>query len=713
MRRAPFVSVGTKLMGAMLFVVTVVTALAYAHVSRSEREQLLAAKEEAATMAMQLFVAGVAPSVALADDNGVRERISLLLTDPNVRYGSVWRVDAGGHRVEQLAEQGDPKGLPPITDSLPGVVVVRQADVVIVDEAIITSSGERLGIVRVVFSLERENAAIASATLRMLLTSFALALLLGVVVILLTRSLIVRPLARLRDAVKRFEAGESVVIRLESNDEVAGLSRAFASMTDAIVTREARISAGNRDMRRVLDNVAEGLMTVNRDGRISSEHSRILEDWFGPPPASRSIFDYFVQFAPTTARMLRLGFVALDDDVMPVEVILEQMPRRFEHSGSSFEIDTLPIWAGSFQTPVVEQLLVVVRDVTAKVARERAERGHREAMNVFRRFLDDRAGFREFVAGAARIVGRLDAEATDAVALLRDVHTLKGNTALYGIDTVAEVCHLVESRAADAGSAPTKHDLDAIREAWARTQAVASEIDRGGDDLVELRPEELDAHVAALEARSVDPRLVDQVRSWNNELASKRLGNVAEQARSIARRLGKTDARVDAEVLPASLRLRAALWAPFWQIFAHVLRNTFDHGIEGPAERRALGKKVGGSVRIVLDATGAGVELRVTDDGRGIDWAKVRRRATSLGLPDATQADLEEAIYAHDVTTRDEVSEFSGRGIGMGAVREAVRACNGTIAIESRASAGTTIRFRFPSEMLTTQRTGSLTPRAA
>ena len=115
---------------------------------------------------------------------------------------------------------------------------------------------------------------------------------------------------------------------------------------------------------------------------------------------------------------------------------------------------------------------------------------------------------------------------------------------------------------------------------------------------------------------------------------------------------------------------------------------------------QASNKPPRANVEISLTATTDGVELRVTDDGRGIDWQAIRERASKLGLPHASQADLEEALVGDGVTTREQATETSGRGLGMGAFREVVQSCGGTVTIDSRLGMGTNITCRFPATML-------------
>ena len=88
--------------------------------------------------------------------------------------------------------------------------------------------------------------------------------------------------------------------------------------------------------------------------------------------------------------------------------------------------------------------------------------------------------------------------------------------------------------------------------------------------------------------------------------------------------------------------------------------------------------------------------LTISDNGRGIAWEKVVRKAALAGLLSSTRADLEEALYSPSISTRDEVSETSGRGIGLGAVRSVVTRLGGLIEIESTFGQGTTFRLVLP-----------------
>ncbi len=132
----------------------------------------------------------------------------------------------------------------------------------------------------------------------------------------------------------------------------------------------------------------------------------------------------------------------------------------------------------------------------------------------------------------------------------------------------------------------------------------------------------------------------------------------------------------------------------------HLIRNSMDHGIETPEARRAAGKSA--TARLLLSAqhSGADVLIRVSDDGRGVDVAAVRARAIERGLITAdaelSEPDTLSLILAPGFSTAKEVTDLSGRGVGMDIVRRSVEAMRGTIEIHNQPGAGLTVTLRLP-----------------
>ena len=205
---------------------------------------------------------------------------------------------------------------------------------------------------------------------------------------------------------------------------------------------------------------------------------------------------------------------------------------------------------------------------------------------------------------------------------------------------------------------------------------------------------------------SARARLLEVWRALSRQIAefyavplAPRVARHQQAALKLARDLGR---EVSVELLVGDLRVRADAADALDAALLHLIRNAVDHGIELPAERLAAGKPEAGRIRVqarVVDGSG---EVEVEDDGRGVDLAEVRRRAAELGfIPrrDAEQAsedELLEVLFQPGFSTRTRVSDVSGRGIGLDAVRTALARTGGKLSITTRPGQGTTVVARVP-----------------
>jgi two-component system chemotaxis sensor kinase CheA len=476
------------------------------------------------------------------------------------------------------------------------------------------------------------------------------------------------------------EAIATCVIARSFFDNVIGLER-------IVQERTRQVDDKNREMRVLLDNVDQGFTTIDRHGRLAGEHSAAIDRWFGTPAADATWFDYLATVAPRIASSSRVSWQAVVDDMMPLEVTLAQMPSRFAVGGTSYRVEYRPI--GNVESPAA--FLVIVTDIT----HERAEDERAEVTELLERVLADRAGVEDFLEEtAAQLDTLLRGEVRDLHVMRRTIHTLKGNAALFGLASIASACHRVEDHIDETGELPSPSAFDELAARW---HVIVHQLRRLLGDRharLELDADQLARLEAAVRARDVG-HVAHLLARFQLEPTRARLVHLADQAKGIAERLGKP--AVEAHVEDHGARLDRATWGPFWQAFVHAVRNAIDHGIEPADERLRAGKAAAGSIWLRSFERDDGVVIEVEDDGAGIDWAAIRARAKVLGLACATASELEVALFADGFSTASTVSETSGRGVGLGALRDATMQLGGAIEIHSRRGAGTTFRMRFPS----------------
>ncbi len=169
--------------------------------------------------------------------------------------------------------------------------------------------------------------------------------------------------------------------------------------------------------------------------------------------------------------------------------------------------------------------------------------------------------------------------------------------------------------------------------------------------------------------------------------------------RDLARKLGK---KVEFVMEGLDTELDRTVLDEISDPLIHLIRNAVDHGIEMPEERKAAGKNEVGRIRLAAWRDRNNVIIEIEDDGRGIDVEKVKRKAIERGIitekeaENMSEEELKMLIFAPGFSTRDEVSEISGRGVGMDVVKSTVEKLGGSVKLISEKGKGTKIRIRLP-----------------
>ncbi len=256
---------------------------------------------------------------------------------------------------------------------------------------------------------------------------------------------------------------------------------------------------------------------------------------------------------------------------------------------------------------------------------------------------------------------RLDSRATDAINLVRHL----------------ESCvHTAKSRA------PERLLLEMVRDAKRLASALANAM-------------QMDAQGA----EAIAKELGEKIRSLRTVPASSLLDTLERSVRDHARRVGKEVALgVEGRNVEVDRLLLEELKAPL----NHLLRNAVDHGIEDMDARRSRGKSLTGSITVGMKVVGDLLRVTVEDDGAGIAVDAIRRRAPELKFmtPDQAETASEQALldllFVPGFSTAAEVTETSGRGVGLDVVREAVTRLRGTVRVESQSSQGCRCALEVP-----------------
>ncbi|WP_348756570.1 chemotaxis protein CheA [uncultured Aquincola sp.] len=166
--------------------------------------------------------------------------------------------------------------------------------------------------------------------------------------------------------------------------------------------------------------------------------------------------------------------------------------------------------------------------------------------------------------------------------------------------------------------------------------------------------------------------------------------------RDLAAKLGK---KVELVTQGEATELDKGLVEKITDPLTHLVRNSCDHGIEMPADRLAKGKSENGTITLVASHQGGSIVIEVRDDGRGLSREKLLKKAREKGIdaPDSmTDAEVWNLIFAPGFSTAEQVTDVSGRGVGMDVVKKNITSLGGSVEIDSAEGYGMSVRVRLP-----------------
>lgn len=196
-------------------------------------------------------------------------------------------------------------------------------------------------------------------------------------------------------------------------------------------------------------------------------------------------------------------------------------------------------------------------------------------------------------------------------------------------------------------------------------------------------------------------RLTDELRSNTMSIRMVPIGTTFSSFKRLVRDLsGELGKNVELVAEGGETELDKTVIEKLNDPLVHIIRNSLDHGVERPETRAERGKTPVGTIRLSALQTGASVHIQIEDDGNGLDAEAIRAKAVARGLIKSedtlTERDLYRLIFAPGFSTKEKVTEVSGRGVGMDVVNRQMELINGTVEIESVPKKYTKITLKIP-----------------
>ena len=424
------------------------------------------------------------------------------------------------------------------------------------------------------------------------------------------------------------------------------------------------------------------------------------------------------------AGLMRLGELAhvIESRIITMDQVAEPAKNKFDEVDDGVDrfsaaIDLLAsgdFSATSIELPVIPDIsqdlpgpLAVMAATRAEIIAEGEKLEGRERQSMLRvnadtidRFVND-AG--ELSIARSRIDQEVMTFKQSLVELTDNINRMKSQ--LREIEIQAET--QIQSRIRDAEEHGEKFDpLEFDR--FSRTQELTRFLAESLNDVITLQlslQKNIDESEAALLQQA---RLNRDLQQGLMGVRLVPLGNLQDRFYRLLRQTAKElDKKANLEFRGVRVEIDRSVLEKITGPFEHLLRNAVAHGLESPTERVARGKSEIGEITIDAQQVGNEVVLTLSDDGNGLNFARIRAKAVERGLLDANadvnETQLTQFIFMAGFSTADEVSQIAGRGVGMDVVRNEIVSLGGRIDIASTPGRGTTFTIALPLTLAVTQ----------
>ena len=556
-------------------------------------------------------------------------------------------------------------------------------------------------------SLERTFSSITNSRNTLIVFFLIAGLTVALLLIFMMQAIIINPILEIEDVVGIVGDGNlDVQSKVGSRDELGSLSQKINEMIISLREKSrleienSVIETKNEENKKYLDNIAEGLILVRRDGTISEQYSSYVSTLFRTDKIAGRTFSEFIypeEEKDSKKRLELEKFIAMifENSNTEMEMIMSinpladvtlTIPQESGNETIVIDADFQRIYSGG----ELENVMVIFTDKTniTRIQHEldqERERSKSEVEQISTLLKIGPQSFMEFSRDAARTIENLEEFLVETISLeaiqeqIRALHSMKGSARYLEFRRVADQAHEVENLVVQA-----KNEIPDMSE---KTE---KEVQKGIEEL----KQELSS-IEKIHEIFKNFASVSSTAEGESNALQVFLDTLEIMIEDIAKELEKTvqvSIKNEVESLPSLDTLKNPI--------IHLVRNSLDHGVEEEIERISLGKKGEGHISIRLYTEQELYKISIEDDGKGIDFKGVKEKGLSLGLLNEnasySEQELLKLLSRSEFSTKMQATSISGRGVGLDVVYRDVKNAGGRIAVTTKKGRGTRFTISIP-----------------
>lgn len=571
------------------------------------------------------------------------------------------------------------------------------------------------GVAHFKISIAGINQQIRNARVILTILFVSTGVVIALVLIILMRGLIISPILKIGKAVTEVGKGNlETRISVQSKDELGNLGVKINEMIvglderNRLLVENKIIEATNKENRKYLDNIQEGLLLIDPSFSISDQYSKEVIDLFGTEQiAGRNFVDFIYKDRESQKdereELEQFLTMLFNQTMADIEMIMEINPLKNKilqtggtgaDPGDKREVIVDTLYHRIVNEDRVENVMVIFEDKTEIVAAQKELEKERIRSQSEIEYIAAilRAGpqsFNDFIGEADAALNEIELHQDElkdnAVInkLFRQMHSLKGTARYLEFKRIATLAHEIENIISKVRD--EKQDID--KEVKSELETIINNMFSELNKIKQLNDRFRSFSGAGSVSEGIEKKNV----------LTGFLESLGRMAKDIAKELDKKINYSFNNTLG-----EISYMSGIKNAIIHLVRNAVDHGIEDQIERLGNNKSQVGKIQLKVSKDSEDQHVfEIIDDGRGIDFELVRKKALENGLikegdKTVNQAKLLRILFLPSFSSKSEVTNISGRGVGLDLVKDAIDKLGGHISVSTQKKKGTRISIKIP-----------------
>ncbi len=471
-----------------------------------------------------------------------------------------------------------------------------------------------------------------------------------------------------------------------------------------------QIEQTSKKITTLLDNAGQGFLTFDKEFRVDEQHSKECNKLLGEALSGKDIAVVLfgdakkAEFFKNTIKIL-----LAETNEIKRKSYISLLPQSIVINKKALQLEYKVLHDGN--------VMMILTNVTSQKKLEKRVQKEQQTLKMIvaivsdsHIFYDTTHEYEKFISNPEAHVDFTKSPKQNLEALYRTMHTFKGSFSQLFMQDVVAFLHAMESElsmlAFDENlkneallefllsfdfSKNYGESLEIIKEILGVDFLNSQSFLKIELSSIESLQEKIERIIEQQQETTPECEdILSQIQGLSNQKLYELLNPYAKFSYDLAKRMGKEIEEF--EVIGDKKVAIDDMYKPFIKSLIHVFRNSIDHGIEPPDERVEKNKDEKGHVSCSFEQTDGKITITIADDGAGINSDALRKKLESLGV-EVDEKRLLESIFLQNLSTKESVSDISGRGVGMSAVKMELEKIGGGVEIDSTKDVGTTIKF--------------------